>query len=53
MAQAAIYASKKMPGFLRGTPGLNIFEKVEGRQINYQTILARKWSWKLGFSPYY
>ena len=44
---------EKMPGFLRGTLGLNIFKKVQGSEINHQNILARKWSLKLGFSPYY
>ena len=35
---------EKMPGFLRGTLGLNIFYKVQGSQINHQNILVRKWS---------
>ena len=48
MAQAAILdlrPYKKMPGFSRGTLGLNIFLKVQGSQINHQnTKRARKWS---------
>ena len=29
------------------------FKRVQGSQPNRQNILARKWLWKLGLSPYY